>query len=65
MRLDTGYFTENNKKIKNYCSRAGYCSFAYLHCSCPINSARGTGPKKKKKKPNANAPNANANQTEL
>ena len=48
MRLDTAYFTENNKKIKNYCSRAGYCSFAYLHCSCPINSARGTGPKKKK-----------------
>ena len=50
MRLDTAYFTDNNKKIISYCSHAGYCSFAYLHCSCPINSARGTGPKKKKRR---------------
>ena len=66
MHLDTAYFTENNKKNKKLqFLRAGYCSFAYLHCSWPINSAKGTGPKKKKKKkkPNANAPNAN--QTEL
>ena len=27
-----------------------YCSFAYLQCSCPMNSAPGVGPKKKKKK---------------
>ena len=25
-------------------------SFTYLHCSCPMNSAPSTGPKKKKKK---------------
>ena len=43
MRLDTAYFTDNNKKIISYCSHAGYCS-------CPINSARGTGPKKKKRR---------------
>ena len=53
MRLDTAYFTDNNKKIISYCSNAGYCSFAYLHCLCPINSARGTGPKKKKEEEEA------------
>ena len=51
MHLDTAYFTENNKKNKKLqFLRAGYCSFAYLHCSWPINSARGTGPTKKKRR---------------
>ena len=32
-----------------------HCSFALMHCSCPMNSARGAGQKKKKKNENANA----------
>ena len=60
--LYIAYFAKNNKKIIfGYCSLikllficmfalfiGDYCSFACLHCSCPMNSARGTGLKKKK-----------------
>ena len=27
-----------------------HCTLALIHCSCPMNSARGTGQKKKKKR---------------
>ena len=65
MCLDTIYFaknwkliTENNKKIISELlftteSTVHYCSFVLMHCSCPINSARGVGKKKKKKRQNA------------
>ena len=35
-----------------------YCLLAWLHCSCPMNSATGAGLKKKKK--NATTLNADA-----
>ena len=31
------------KYFPNYCSHQKHCSFAYLICSCPMNSAIGTG----------------------
>ena len=41
--------TENNKKnnFRLLFTLTKYCSFALMHCSCPMNSARGTSQKKK------------------
>ena len=39
-------FTLKKKKKKNY------CSYALVHCSCPMNSASNTSLKKKKKAEN-------------
>ena len=52
MGLDTAYFIENWKLkiIFGLLFSPKHCSFAYLHCSCPMNSAIGAGFKKKKKK---------------
>ena len=33
----------------DYCSHQKHYSFAYLHCTCSMNSAIGAGLKKKKK----------------
>ena len=42
----------------DYCSRQKHYSFAYLHCTCSMNSAIGAGLKKKKKKKTAKMQNA-------
>ena len=43
---------ENNKNnnFRLLFTLTKYCSFALMHYSCPMNSARGVGQKKKKKK---------------
>ena len=62
--LNTAYFVENNKKVISGLlfiaeNTVQQCTFALMHCSCPMNSARGAGPIKKKKK-GAKRRNANA-----
>ena len=52
---NTAYFVENNKKIISGLlfiaeNAVQQCTFALMHCSCPMNSARGAGQKKKKRK---------------
>ena len=51
MCLNIAYIAENNKKNKkSYCLSFGYCSYAWLHCSCPMNNAIGASYKNLKKK---------------
>ena len=49
VRLDTAYFAENNNKKNCWLlfilKKVFIC---LMHCSCPMNSAPGAGPKKKR-----------------